>query len=131
LSGAPHTAQDCRLAERTQLTKAVANLIEHFHDDYRARWAGVDRLYEWCDWRTIGCLHRFSDRNGTRPWNVWRAGLYGAGIGLVAALVKIFGPFQAAEQALPFALEACVAVAAFALLCVGAALLRNLLALRL
>jgi hypothetical protein len=73
----------------------------------------------------------FRSEDGTRPWNVWRAGLYGAGIGLVAALVKIFGPFHAAEQALRFALEACVAVAAFALLCAGAALLRNLLALRL
>jgi len=73
----------------------------------------------------------FRSEEGTRPWNVPRAGLYGASIGLVAALIKIFGPFRAAEQALPFALEVCVAIAAFALLCAGAALLRNLLAQRL
>jgi len=73
----------------------------------------------------------FRSDEGTRPWNVPRAGLYGAGIGLVAAFIKIFGPFHAAEQALPFALEICVAVAAFALLCAGAALLRNVLARRL
>jgi hypothetical protein len=70
----------------------------------------------------------FRSEEGTRPWNVPRAGLYGAGIGLMAALIKIFGPFHAAERALPFALEVCVAVAAFAFLCAGAALLRNLLA---
>jgi hypothetical protein len=73
----------------------------------------------------------FRSEEGTRPWNVPRAGLYGAGIGLVAALIKIFGPFHAAERALPFALEVCFAVAAFAFLCAGAALLRNLLARRL
>jgi hypothetical protein len=73
----------------------------------------------------------FRSEEGARPWNVPRAGLFGAGIGLVAALIKIFGPFHAAEQALPFALEVCVAVAVFALLCAGAALLRNLLAQRL
>jgi hypothetical protein len=73
----------------------------------------------------------FKSDEGARPWNVPRAGLYGAGIGLVAALFKIFGPFHAAEKALPSALEVCVAVAAFALLCAGAALLRNLLARRL
>jgi hypothetical protein len=73
----------------------------------------------------------FRSEEDTRPWNVPRAGLYGAGIGLLAALVKIFGPFHTAEQALPFALEVCVAVAAFAILCSGAALLRNMLARRL
>jgi hypothetical protein len=73
----------------------------------------------------------FRSEDGARPWNVPDAALYGAGIGLVAALIKIFGPFHAAEQALPFALEVCIAVAAFALLFAAAALLRNLLARRL
>jgi hypothetical protein len=54
-----------------------------------------------------------------------------AGIGLLAALIKIFGPFQAADRSLPFALEICVAVLAFGLLCGGAALLRNLVTRRL
>ena len=66
-----------------------------------------------------------------RPWSVPRAALYGAGIGLVAALIKIFGPFHAADRALPVVLEIGVVVLAFALLCAGAALLRNLLARRL
>ena len=60
-----------------------------------------------------------------------RAALYGAGIGLVAALIKIFGPFHAADRTLPVALEIGVAVLAFAVLCAGAALLRNLLTRRL
>ena len=48
-----------------------------------------------------------------------------------AALIKIFGPFHAADRALPVVLEIGVAVVGFALLCAGAALLRNLLAQRL
>lgn len=73
----------------------------------------------------------FRSEEGARPWNVRRAALYGAAIGLLAALTKILGPFHAAEQTLPAALEICVAVAAFALLCAGAAVVRNLLARRL
>jgi hypothetical protein len=73
----------------------------------------------------------FTSAENARPWNVPRAALCGAGIGLVAALVKTLGPFHGAELALPFALEAFIAVAAFALLCAGAALLRNLLVRRL
>ena len=57
-----------------------------------------------------------------------RAALYGAGIGLLAALIKFFGPFHAAGRALPVVLEIAVAVLGFAALCAGAALLRNLLA---
>jgi len=52
-------------------------------------------------------------------------------LGLAAALIKIFGPLHAAARALPVALEIGVAVLAFAVLCAGAALLRNLLARRL
>jgi hypothetical protein len=73
----------------------------------------------------------FRSEGDARPWNVSRAALYGAGIGLLAALIKTLGPFRAAERALPFALEICVAMGAFAFLCAGAALLRNLLAQRL
>ena len=69
----------------------------------------------------------FTSEEDRRPWSVPRAALYGAGIGLLAALIKIFGPFHAAESSLPFALEICAAVVAFGLLCAGAALLRNLL----
>jgi hypothetical protein len=70
----------------------------------------------------------FRSDEEARPWSVPRAALYGAGIGLLAALIKTLGPFHAAEPALPLALEICIATAAFALLCAGAALLRNLMA---
>jgi hypothetical protein len=73
----------------------------------------------------------FTSDGNARPWSVPRAALYGAGIGLAAALIKIFGPLHAAARALPVALEIAVAVLAFAVLCAGAALLRNLLARRL
>ena len=67
----------------------------------------------------------FRSAEDGRPWNVPRAALCGAGIGLVAALIKMWGPFHAAGAGLPFPLELCAVVAAFALLCAGAALLRN------
>jgi hypothetical protein len=73
----------------------------------------------------------FRSDDDARPWGVPRAALYGAGLGLLAALIKLFGPFHATERTLPFALEIGVAVLAFAILCAGAALLRNLLARRL
>jgi hypothetical protein len=73
----------------------------------------------------------FASEENARPWSVRRAALYGAGIGLVAALIKIFGPFRAGDPALPFAVEMAVAALAFALFCAGAALLRNRLARRL
>jgi hypothetical protein len=61
-----------------------------------------------------------------------RAALYGRGIiGLLAALIRAFGPFRAADRALPLALDIGVAVLAFALLCAAAALLRNMLVRRL
>jgi hypothetical protein len=73
----------------------------------------------------------FASEENARPWSVARAALYGAGIGLLAALIKLFGQFHTAERALPFALEIGVAVLAFAILCAGSALLRNLLTRRL
>ena len=41
----------------------------------------------------------FTSDGNVRPWSVPRAALYGAGIGLAAALIKIFGPFHAADCA--------------------------------
>jgi len=73
----------------------------------------------------------FASEENSPPWSVPRAALYGAALGLVAAFVKIFGPFRGAEPALAPALEIGLAVLAFALLCAGAALLRNRLARRL
>jgi hypothetical protein len=73
----------------------------------------------------------FTSDENARPWSVPRAALYGAGIGLAAALIKMFGPFPAADRALPVVLEIGVVVLAFGLLCAGVALLRNLLARRL
>jgi hypothetical protein len=73
----------------------------------------------------------FTSADHPRPWSVARAALYGAGIGFVAALIKAFGPFHAVDRVVPLALDIGVAVLAFALLCAGAALLRNLLVRRL
>jgi hypothetical protein len=57
-----------------------------------------------------------------------RAAAYGA-IGALAALVKIFGLRQGGASAAPF-WELAGAALAFALLCAGAAALRNFLARR-
>ena len=73
----------------------------------------------------------FTSDENARPWSVPRAALYGAGVGMLAALIKVFGPFRAADRTLPVALEIGVAALAFAVLCAGAALLRNLLTRRL
>lgn len=73
----------------------------------------------------------FTSEENSRPWSVKRAALYGAGIGLSAALIRIFGPLHAVDRTFPVALEICVAIFAFAVLCAGAALLRNLLTRRL
>ena len=105
---------------------------ERIEDEITARNAEHRSLYERCR-RADGCMlpTLFTSEDNSRPWSVWRAALYGAGIGLVSALIKIFGPFHAAGQTLPVLLEVCIAVLAFGFLCAGAALLRNLLARRL
>jgi len=76
-----------------------------------------------------------SKDGGARAWNVGRAAVYGAAIGILAALFKTFGPFfglwHAAGGAAAKLLEIGTAAAAFALLCAGAAALRNLIARRL
>ena len=56
----------------------------------------------------------FTSEEDRRPWSVPRAALYGAGLGLLAALIKLFGPFHPTERTLPFALEIGVAVLVFA-----------------
>jgi hypothetical protein len=76
-------------------------------------------------------LPSLSSAENSRAWSVPRAALYGAGLGVLAALAKMFWPFQTGEPTLPRPLEIGVAVLAFALLCAGAALLRNYLARRL
>jgi len=73
----------------------------------------------------------FTSEDHLRPWSVPRAALFGAGIGLLAALIKAFGPFHAVDRGLPLILDIGVAVLAFALLCAAAALVRNLLVRRL
>lgn len=70
---------------------------------------------------------------GSRDWNVTRAAAYGALIGTVAALVKTLSPLREAAGMNFFARltasiwEIAAATFAFALLCAGAALLRNFL----
>ena len=77
--------------------------------------------------------------NPARSWNVVRAAAYGAGIGVLAAVFKTVGPLRAADAAVhSFAdrltasvPEIVAAALAFALLCAGAALLRNFIVRRL
>ena len=70
-----------------------------------------------------------------RAWNVARAGTCGAGIGALAALFKTFAPLRGAgltgESSAANLVEIAGAALAFALLCGGAAVLRNFVARRL
>lgn len=71
--------------------------------------------------------------NSDRAWNVIHAACYGAVIGALAAMFKTFGPLHANA---PFNLtgnltEIALAAIGFALLCVGAAALRNYIVRRL
>jgi hypothetical protein len=68
-----------------------------------------------------------------RAWKVSHAALYGAIVGALAALFKVFGPLRASgSDVLTRQLaEIALAALAFALLCVAAAMLRNFLAQRL
>src|SRR4029077_6608601 len=91
----------------------------------------LDLEAQWRDLARFMLPSLFTSGENSRPWSVPRGALYGAGLGLLAALIKIFGPWHVADRTLPVVLEICVAVVAFALLCAGAALLRNLLTRRL
>jgi hypothetical protein len=77
-------------------------------------------------------LYRSDD--GFRPWRVTHAGAAGAALGALAALFKKLAPLGIvgglSDRPGGFAGIAAVAVA-FALLCAGAAMLRNFLARRL
>ncbi|HEY2535311.1 MAG TPA: hypothetical protein VGJ20_46715 [Xanthobacteraceae bacterium] len=70
---------------------------------------------------------------GSRDWNVTRAAAYGAAIGAVAALFKTLSPLREAAgtnffvQLTASIWEIVAATFAFALLCAGAAALRNFL----
>jgi hypothetical protein len=70
--------------------------------------------------------------DGARPWNVMRAARYGAMIGALAAVFKTFGPsHRGAGDFAGTMTEIIGATLAFALLCAGAAAMRNLIARRL
>jgi hypothetical protein len=69
----------------------------------------------------------YASGDGARAWSLARAAAYGAGI---AALVKIFALRQGGAAAAQL-WEVAEAAVAFALLCAGAAALRNFLARRL
>jgi len=72
----------------------------------------------------------FASGENARTWSLSRAAVYGAAVGAVAALFKIFGPLHAPGAAATRVLEIAGAALAFALLCAGAALARNLIARR-
>jgi hypothetical protein len=72
----------------------------------------------------------YISRDGARAWNVARAAAYGAGIGALAALFKTFGPSHASGSAAADILQIAGGALAFALLCAGAAALRNSMARR-
>ena len=71
----------------------------------------------------------YTSAEGVRAWSLARAAAYGAGIGALAALLKIFALRHESAGAAQIWELAEVALA-FALLCAGAAALRNFLAQR-
>jgi hypothetical protein len=68
--------------------------------------------------------------DAARGWNVARAAAYGAGIGAFAGLLKTFTTLHASAAASGAVFEVLAASLAFALLCAGAAALRNFIARR-
>jgi hypothetical protein len=64
-----------------------------------------------------------------REWSVTRAAGYGAALGLLAGLFKILDPLHQGVAA--GALDVVIAIGGFAVLCAGAAALRNAIARRL
>ena len=61
-------------------------------------------------------------------WSIARAAIYGGGIGALAGSFKAFGPFREVGAAGGSPLEITAVALAFALLCAGAAVLRNFIA---
>jgi len=68
--------------------------------------------------------------DGARAWNVKRAAAYGAGIGAVAGLLKTFAMLHARDSVSESVFQVLAASLASALLCAGAATLRNFIARR-
>lgn len=68
---------------------------------------------------------------GRRLWRVRRAVLYGAILGAVAALIKMFAPGAEARATAAIVREIAGAAAVFAILCAVAAGLRNFIVRRL
>ena len=73
----------------------------------------------------------YLSKDAVRPWSISRAAAYGAGIGALAALFKAFGPGHGTIPPVETALQIAIAIPGFAILCGGAAALRNLVARRL
>lgn len=76
----------------------------------------------------------FQSSENAQAWSVVHAAGYGAVIGALAALFKTLGPLHAANAGSSLtgrAAEIAGAAVVFALLCAGAAALRNFLARRL
>lgn len=71
----------------------------------------------------------YVSQNAARPWSVARAAAYGAGIGALAGAFKVFAALHQTLSVTALPKIAAVAVA-FALLCAGAAALRNFLGRR-
>ncbi len=80
----------------------------------------------------------FTSGDSARAWSMTRAAAYGAGIGALAALFKAFGPLRQTaalansptENLAANFLEIAGAALAFALLCAGAAAIRNFIGRR-
>jgi hypothetical protein len=73
----------------------------------------------------------FGSGESRRAWSISRAAAYGAVVGILAALFKTIGPLQASGASRAPAWEIAGAAVGFALLCAGAAALRNAIARRL
>ncbi len=73
----------------------------------------------------------FASEEKAQAWRVSRAAAYGAAVGALAAAFKIFGPLHTGGFGATPMLDIAAGVFGFALLCAGAALLRNALARRL
>ena len=73
----------------------------------------------------------YNSAGNASAWNVGRAAAFGAGIGALAAVFRIFGPLHRIAPSAANALEIAAAAFGFAILCAGAAALRNLVARRL
>jgi hypothetical protein len=72
----------------------------------------------------------YPGQQSERDWRLTRAAVYGACIGVGAALFRMLGPLGERTWAPARFLELGEAAFAFAILCVGAAVLRNALARR-